>query len=413
MKGIIINFLSNKTTKNTAILYLAIIFNILLGWVLTKLNTTYLTINDYGKYAFFIIIIYYSRSFFSLGFFESTSRLLALQDSELDRKKLYGASVITVLLLNIPYILLFYAFSFFSDSIFKVDIGRICNDFAVLAGFILMQSYLMTTLKGSGSIKELSLYTIAPRFFYIGILYYFLVVDQFTLYNTILALFLGIAVASIITLFQIKPVFKLAKQKFTEIINENKRYGIHIYFGNILHETLFHSDKLLISYFLDSENMAYYGLAFMLTYPLSHFSTSLATTLYTKFASQTMINQKVLRYNLIFVFVSVLLFIFFREPIIHYLFSDDYLPAVKLMLPLALAFGFSGMSKPFTLFLMARGEGRIVRNISIAVPVINVFLNFVIIPFYGILGAAWVAFFMYGLDFMLYYFYYHQHIKKF
>ena len=81
------------------------------------------------------------------------------------------------------------------------------------------------------------------------------------------------------------------------------------------------------------------------------------------------------------------------------------------MLPLAIAFGFSGLSKPFTHFLMAKGFGKIVRNISIAVPVFNILLNLILIPKYGINGAAWVAFFAYGLDLCLYWYYYNKKIK--
>jgi O-antigen/teichoic acid export membrane protein len=84
------------------------------------------------------------------------------------------------------------------------------------------------------------------------------------------------------------------------------------------------------------------------------------------------------------------------------------MPTVELMLPLALAFGFSGLSKPFTHFLMAKGFGKIVRNISITVPVINILLNLFLIPKFGINGAAWAAFIAYGLDLGLCWYYYNK-----
>jgi O-antigen/teichoic acid export membrane protein len=87
------------------------------------------------------------------------------------------------------------------------------------------------------------------------------------------------------------------------------------------------------------------------------------------------------------------------------------MPAVELMFPLALAFGFSGLSKPFTHFLMARGFGKIVRNISIAVPVSNILLNIILIPEFGISGAAWAAFFSFALDLILYWYYYSKKMR--
>ena len=88
------------------------------------------------------------------------------------------------------------------------------------------------------------------------------------------------------------------------------------------------------------------------------------------------------------------------------------MPAIELMLPLALAFGFSGLSKPFTHFLMAKGFGEIVRNISVVVPVTNILLNLILIPKFGIIGAAWAAFGAYGLDLSLYWYYYNRKSKN-
>ena len=115
-----------------------------------------------------------------------------------------------------------------------------------------------------------------------------------------------------------------------------------------------------------------------------------------------------MRHTGIVILISVLIFIALREPIIRYLFSIEYLPAVEIMLPLALAFGASGLSKPYALYLMAKGYGKIVRNISIITPVFNIVLNLNLIPVYGISGAAWSAFAAYVLDFILYVFYYHK-----
>jgi O-antigen/teichoic acid export membrane protein len=157
--------------------------------------------------------------------------------------------------------------------------------------------------------------------------------------------------------------------------------------------------------------MAYYGLAFAISFPLTHFSTSMATSLFNRFAHDERISQKVTIGNLLFVTISVIIFIILREPIVIYLFSSDYLPTIDLLPPLALAFGFSGLSKPYTLFLMARKQGRVVRNISIVIPTLQIILGIIIIPIYGILGAAWIACFVYAMDFILYLIYYNRFVK--
>ena len=148
--------------------------------------------------------------------------------------------------------------------------------------------------------------------------------------------------------------------------------------------------------------MAYYALGYMICFPLTHFSTALATTLFRKFSAQNRINRQVFIVNSTFVVVSVLIIIWLREFIILFLFSERYAPVTDLIIPLAMAFGFAGLSKPFTLYLMARKYGKVVRNISVIVPLIHIGMAWYIIPVYGINGAAWIAAMVYFLDLLLY-----------
>ena len=263
---------------------------------------------------------------------------------------------------SIVFVVFAYLFSIFSDSIFEVKIAFLFKQNFFLVWIILFQSFLLLSLRGAGKIKILSFLTFSPRMIYLMLLGFIIYTNNYTLTYSIYFLFAGLLIPIIIILIIIKPTLKNIKQKIRNIYDETKRYGIHLYFSNILSETLSHADKLLISYFLQAESMAFYGLAYMLTFPLSHFSKSLATTLFSKFAIEESINLKILKTNFLFISITVLVFILFREYIIVYLFSDKYMPAVELMLPLALAFGFSGLSKPFTHFLMAKGFGEIVKN---------------------------------------------------
>ena len=272
--------------------------------------------------------------------------------------------VAIAVILVIPLIVFLILFSFLSDSIFEVKIGFLYMNLALFAGFVLLHSYFLLVLRGAGDITKLSLITFLPRAFYVILLGSLIVLDKFTIINSLYSMFIALIISIIIIVGIIKPELKNLRQKFRDIIKETKRYGIHIYFGNVLHEALTHSDKLLISYFLFADSMAYYGLAYMITYPLSHFSNSLATTLFNKFTSQKEINKKVTKINFLFIIITISIFIFLRETIITYLFSVDYMPTISVMLPLALAFGFSGLSKPYTLYLMAKGQGKKVRNIS-------------------------------------------------
>jgi O-antigen/teichoic acid export membrane protein len=387
---------------DTTIYYAALILNIFMGWLVAKLNTSYLDINEYGRYSFFITVLYFSRSFFGFGVFESGSRLLAVTPEHRARKQLLGTGLIFTGGFVILYSLFFILFSGASDRLFAVRIGDLCSYYAAVTGLILLHSYYVLALRGTGQIRILSLLTISPRIFYLLLLIPLVVWRRFSLIQTLNMFFIGFAISLIAASVYLRPVFKNWLNLFSRFWRDVRSYGIHLYLSNIWTEILFHADKFIISYFLSAQAMAYYGLGYTLTFPLSHFSTSLATTMFNRFAAQTRIGFRVLWVNSVFVTVSVVIFILLRRVIIIHLFSPEYLPTVDIMLPLAMAFGCSGISKPFTLFLMARGESKAIRNISILVPTVHIIIGLLVVPRYGIYGAAWTAFAIYLLDLVLF-----------
>jgi O-antigen/teichoic acid export membrane protein len=391
-----------KGLQQAFIYYTALILNIFLGWIVVKINTTYLDLAGYGRYSFFIIVLYFSRSFFGFGFFESTSRLLAVTPDTSGHKDLLGTGIICTLGFSILFTFFFVLSSFFSDHIFNVKIGDLCLQYSLIAGIILIHSYYLLAFRGTGQIGLLSLITIAPRIFYIFFLVLLVWLNRFTLNQSLNMFFLATGLVILVTTLYIEPYFKNWLSTVSRLWQELKSYGVHLYLSTIWNEILFHADKFIISFFLSAQSMAHYALGYALTFPLTHFSTSIATAMFNRFALQSRISFRVIRVNLFFVIISVLVFIFLRKLIIVNLFSNDYLPTVEIMLPLALAFGFSGLSKPFTLFLMARGDGKTVRNISIFIPSVHIITGILVIPSYGILGAAWTAAGIYLLDLLLF-----------
>jgi O-antigen/teichoic acid export membrane protein len=302
----------------------------------------------------------------------------------------------------IPLTISLYIFSFFADSMFEVKISNLLFIFAPFTGLVLLQSHINLMLRGWGRVNLMAFVTILPRVIYIILLSYIILISSFTLQSSLSMWFLGFFLALSISFLCIRPNFTSIKKTSKNIFEEVKTYGIHLYISQIWHEILFHTDKFVISYFLSAESMAYYALGYMITFPLTHFSTALSSTLFKKFSGQEKINPKVHLVNGAFVVTSVIIFILLREHIIIYLFSDNYLPTIELIAPLALAFGFSGLSKPFSLYLMARKYGKTVRNISITIPVLHIAVGLYIIPQYGIFGAAWVAAGVYMVDMLLF-----------
>src|SRR5439155_1340380 len=88
------------------------------------------------------------------------------------------------------------------------------------------------------------------------------------------------------------------------------------------------------------------------------------------------------------------------------IYSKEFEPASKLMLPFAIGSFFSGLFQPYNSFLSAHGRGGELRNISFFIGIINVISLLLIIPRFGVMGAAWMVAVAAALNFSLHYYYY-------
>ena len=71
--------------------------------------------------------------------------------------------------------------------------------------------------------------------------------------------------------------------------------------------------------------------------------------------------------------------------------------------------------QPYNVFLTARGEGRALRNIAIAMGAVNLVGLLVFVRRYGLLGAAWFAVASMAFNFVLHLYYYrklHKELNK-
>ena len=390
------------------VLYLAQVINLLLGWGITKLNVSFLSIEEFGQYSFFITFINSTFILFTFGVFEASSRLLALSESRENTMNMLSAS----LLLALFSYVIFSGFLFISQEFiryfFSIDISFLLKLYFPLAGVFLLYDFWQKILRGTGKIIRLSWFLMTPRILYFVFLLALLYTHQFTLVNSTLFNLLSLGFVFLLYLSMERLSFKQLAESFRLLKRQVKDFGFHMYWAELIHSLLYHIDKLFIGYFLNAEQLAYYSLAFTITLPLSLFSTSLSTTLYKRFSQINTIDRKVLRINLIWVIFSLSLLILLGPWIVTELFSENYRNSIPLLLPLGIAFSISSQSKTFTFYLIAQGKGKVIRNIAFILFLGSLLLNGIFIPTWGILGAAYVRIIVFLIDLALVYAYYWQ-----
>jgi O-antigen/teichoic acid export membrane protein len=179
-------------------------------------------------------------------------------------------------------------------------------------------------------------------------------------------------------------------------------YGKLLYLSIIINYFHFYLDILLISLFLPSAEVAYYKLGVGLLERIWLVPKSLSTLLFPAVASTSgsageYLAARVCRNTVSILLMCISILMIFADPLITLLYGVDFLPAVLPMRILGLGIVFMGISR--ILFTYFNGKGR--TEINVYAPLLSMILNFVLniilIPRYGIAGAAFASLISYIL----------------
>ena len=406
------NLARSKPAKQTSILYGSQIIVLFLGIFTGVINTRFLGPMDYGILAFIVALIAFISLFFEFGFFSAGARLLALTNKEKEERGLIGGLLVITIGIALSFSLSIFIFSFFVDSIFKTEIGGILRIISILVSIYPFQYMLQQVCQGANRIGKMSAYNVMPTTWYLIGALIIITFFKLTVFLALLLTLSGVIFATVLIITSLKPNFYNLKGNITLIWKETKEYGFHVYLGRIAGMATFDLDRMLISYFVNTTSVGFYSLAMTLTTPMVLLPRSLATSLFKDFTQKDRIPKKVIYFNFLFLLGCVIALILLGEYIVTLLFSEKFLPVVPLILPLAFANLFRGMTQPYNMFLGAKGEGKALQNTAFILTGCNLVGNFILIPFYGALGAAYASLFALFINYFGHIYYYHKCLDK-
>lgn len=379
----------SRTAKQTIALYSSQILLIILGVVTSSLNTRILGPKDYGILAFFSTVTGFSVLFFRFGFFSAGGLLLAQETDEYKERELIGALTLIGLGVGLSFSVFIFASSFFIDQIFHTNVDHILRILSPLVIMTPFQLLIPQIGRGTNKIVHLAWFNVIPKALYIGgllmILFYLSHVNVAMLITLNL---IATVIAVAVIIYSFKPSFQNLKFNFRRIWKKEKEYGIHLYWGQIADQSTYKLDGVFISYFVNTTQLGFYSLANALTSPLAMFSQSLSTSMFKGFANKERIPKRVIQLNFLWLLAGVIGLVVLGKYIVILLFTKKFLPAVPLILPLAIAAFFRGMYQPYGMFSESKGKGQWVRNASLASSIVNFIGNFVLVPLIGAIGAA-------------------------
>ncbi len=378
----------DKNNKQAIVLFVSTILGVLLGVISSVINTRSLDTINYGDVRYVQNFINLFSCVFLLGFFASGSRLLALSKDIEFNKRIKGAMVcyllMTVLMMSLVLVILYF-YHLFSKPNFDANLFLLSIPVCAQP---LMLNYINTTCQGDNQINHIAAARLLPAFCYIIVAY--IVYSCFKVTSSLMILLQwGIAcVIFVIIIASSKPKFQNLEKCKALLKEENRLYGIHLYWGSLAMVATQYISGVTLGFFNENNiNVAFYTLALTISMPLSMLPSVVGTTYFKKFVSQTKIEDKVFYSTLGLTIISFMIYVIIIQPVVNLLYPPNYVNVGIYASFLAIAKCVHGFGDMVNRFLCSHGKGKEIRNASFITGFCLVFGSVVFVYIWGIWGA--------------------------
>ena len=209
---------------------------------------------------------------------------------------------------------------------------------------------------------------------------------------------IGQMTSELFGLLMILPsMIKQMEIKFNlEIIQTSLRFGVPLIFSALSTTLLNISDRFLIKFLANEEALGLYELGYrvagilnmFLIMPLSLTLLPIAYKIYNRPGDKEYYKKIMTYTTFLLMWGGLFLAVYSKEVISLFASSDSYIPAFEVVPIILLSYVFVGMSMVSSLGMYLINRTIYIAVITIFSALINIGLNFLLIPIYGIMGAA-------------------------
>lgn len=389
----------NKIIKNTTLYTIGNILPQAAGFLLLPIYTRFLTPDEYGIIASMSVLGTILVVFFTLCVERSIPRLYFDHENENARRDFLGSITITLTAISLLVLLLIFLFKRFISLIFASIPFYPYYVYLILTVFFSVFAFIPLTYF---RINEE-----AHKFISLSISLFVL--------NTSLVLWFvcglnqgaegwlkGMLFANIIFFpLYIFILYKIINLTFDfSILKESLSFSIPMIPGMLSAWILNLSDRIFIERFFALSDVGIYSLGYTIAGGIailtSGFLMAYEPMFYKLANSKNQIDAKAMltKYNtayLIIVIFIVFLVAFFSKEFVLLLMDPKFADAYTIIPIIALAFLFLQGTGPFNFMIYQSKKTKQAMYIGVSCAILNVMLNFLLVPKYGAYGAAYAT----------------------
>ncbi|HMO60622.1 MAG TPA: oligosaccharide flippase family protein [Ferruginibacter sp.] len=370
------------------LLYIATLVSVGLSFFGSVLNSKMLSKELFGdlKYAQnYLMMVSYLINF---GLYNSAGRLIAATDNK-ERISIFKGYMLMCSLAGLIIIL-----------ITTLVLGTFWPQMISPSLFVLMLSmfplfivhplmfYLESVFQSEKRMIAFSMYRILPPLLYILSLYLFRPLIEGSLFYAMLLYYVTYLAVFAYYVIADKKIFKRKSPELTELIEQNKSYGVHLYYGSLWNVGATYLLPILIGLFnINNEEVGPFTLASSFIMPFSLLPAVLGTAYFKEFMTIDTIPAAAFKKVLLASFGLIAVTWLTIDYVIDIFLGEKYASIGFLVKFGAFAALLQGLGDFVNKFLSAKGRSPYIKKVAVAVGTIQLIASLFLIKWLSSTGA--------------------------
>lgn len=369
-------------------MYVATIAGVGLSFLGSVINTKLLSKELFGDWKYIQNYLMMVSYFVNFGFYFSGGRLIASTDNPIRIKMvkgylLMGCTVGCVIMLLATFILGIIWPRILSPSLFKLCL-------TLFPFFIIypLMFYFESIFQAERRLIDFSVYRILPPFLYVASLYLFRSLSAGSIYYNGILYYSSYFIVFAILILKDTQIFKIKSPELTDLLNENKAYGVHLYYGSLWNVGSSYMLPLIIGFFsINNADVGAYSLASSFIIPFSFLPGIVGTSYFRQFIEFKAIPIEAFK-KVLFASAALLLVTWVSIDYIVELFLGVNYHIVAFLVKFgaigAIIQGFGDFTHKF---LSAKGKSPYIKKTAMLVGVVQLITSVFFIKWYSVTGA--------------------------
>ncbi len=401
--------------KNGVILlYIATIIGVGFSFFSSVLNSRMLSKELFGDWKYIQNYLMMISYFVNFGFYYSGGRLIAATDNSKRISIFKGYMLISCLAGLVIMLITTIVVGVFFPKLLSPQLFRLSLIMFPLFIIHPLMFYFESIFQAERKLINYSIYKVMPAFLYVAALYLFRSFSTGSLYFNALLYYATYFIVFAFFILKDKQVFKRKSPELIELVNENKIFGIHLYYGSLWNVGATYMLPILIGFFMiNNTDVGPYSLAASFIIPFSFLPGIVGTSYFKEFINLPAIPADAFKKVLLASAALLLVTWLGIDYVIDFFLGEKYKGVgflVKIGAFSAILQGFGDFTNKF---LSAKGKSPYIKKVAIVVGSVQLIASLFFIKWYSSTGAMIAKIIGSGLYFgSLYYYYYKNYYLK-